>query len=149
MKITVEQAINAVGELSALAERHTKEGDIIKGVIIPASKSKAGFWLGRLQTKLEVIRKDFIKSQEALIKELGESMTESIKDEEGNSKEIVIPGQFVVKKDKVTEYNKAIVDIYTQEEEIIVDKLAFEDLEGIAFPASFWAPMSLFINDPK
>lgn len=147
MKITVGEAINTLAELEKLGERQTSSGELLKAVYIPASKTRTGFLLGRLQTKLSSIRKDFHIQQEKLITEFGEPLKRKVRDGKGELVEQVVEGQFSVKPDNLSEYTKAVESVLAVEEEISMEPIDFSLLEGIEFPASFWAPMIKFIKE--
>lgn len=147
-KVTVKQCIILLSEFECLRERTVqKTGEVLKPVVIPSEKSKAGYWLGKLEDKCASIKKTFAKQQEKLIIDLGEPIMVEKKNEKGVV-ESVDSGNKQVKAENMSKYTEAIDQMYEVEEEISFLPLDYELIEGIAFPQSFWSAIFPFISEP-
>lgn len=143
MKITIRKCLTAFNEIQKTKER--KDGEkTIEALFIPHDKSKAGYWLGRLEEKVTSIRTGLVKQESEVMKQLGTPATEKI-----GENEVPIPGKFLFEQNKIEAYNQAISDLQDIEEEIEFCPLNFEIFEGVGGPASLWSALAPFLTVPK
>lgn len=148
MKITVSKAVSTLKEIKNLSEHKTEDNKTIGAVIIPADKSKTGYWLGRLSNVLEPIQTSFDKTLESNQKQF--SKPAIIKNEKGE--EVEVAGQISFDAKSLQLYNKAMLEVNEQEEEISCipeGGFDYEMFEGISWPASFWKEITVFLKEPK
>jgi len=147
-KATIKQCLTLATELRNIKDRTVKAtGAVIEGVKIPAEKSKAGYWLGRLEDKISSIEKSYLKQREELLKQLG--IKEEVEKEVKGEKKMIPTGNYLIPDEKAEEFNSAIEAILEIKEETLSSPIEYELLEGIAFPQSFWTAIIPFVTEPK
>lgn len=154
MKYPISKCVDLFSTLNLTQERsNTKTGEILKPLIIPADKAKAGYWLGRLHDKCESINKAFTKQAQSVKKEIGTPETE--KDKDGNvvngedGKPKTIPNQFTIAPENTDKWNEAINGLLEVEEEISFAPLKYELFEGVELPAQVWKTLATFLSEPE
>ena len=141
MKVTVKKCLDA---LAAIEEIGQKQEDGKPLVIIPADRTRTGYWLSRLEDKLAPINKSFNTERDKLVQKLGEPFTI----EDGN-KQKKVEGKFKLKIENEFKFTEQIGKLLEMPEEIEFNKLDFELLEGINWPAGFILAVSEFFNEPQ
>ena len=140
MKYKLEDVSKLHYAYHSLKERSVPlTGEIIKGVTIPAKKSKAGYWLGRLEAAIKPIAEIVEERRKALIKEMGEEIK---KDDEGT-------GEYKLAPKNVEAFNKNIKALLAEEEEINFCPLKYEHLDDLALPEEFWGAIVPFLTEPE
>lgn len=147
IKIKVGSCIECLAALKALNERQvTLDG---KETILPEKKlkNKAVYWLGRLEDKLSSIEEVFKKSNDKIIKSLGEKVLKDGK----------FTGNYIIPAEKLDEYNSKYEQLIEQEEIVQFNKLDYSLFEPDekessidVLPKVFWSTVGIyFINEPK
>lgn len=140
MKYKLDQIVKLSSAYSSLKERTVNlTGEVLKGVVIPAKKSKAGYWIGRLESVVMPLNESVLERRRALFKEMG---TE-IMDKEGKG-----TGTFDIVAEQKENFNKAIKDLLNEEEEINFCPLKYEHLDDLALPEEFWGAIVPFLSEP-
>ncbi len=146
MKIKVEQALRLLREIKNLGEHQNEDKETIRAIIIPADKSKTGYWIGRLADSLEAVQATYNKELEKNQKQF--STPAMIKGADG--KEVRAAGQMSFDAEGLENFNKAMREIGEQEEELMPQiPFEYEMFDGIAWPTSFWKEISPFLKEPK
>jgi len=119
MKLTIADCLNLDIEIAGFTN---KDGQIlIKGLVNEPLNLKTKYWLNKLTTKLQVEKKAFNESRDALIKDLGETH------ENGS---VTIPMQIDGKDNpNIIEFNKQAEELLNQEIEIDVHKFSIDNFD--------------------
>lgn len=121
IEITVEQALLATQAIQS-----------IKDVRVPA---KVGYYLGRYQSKLNPITKQYEESRIELVKGKYGVPKEDNKD------------IFEVPKEKMNDYIKEVAELLAAKESVETNPLKYSDFEGAEVPTDFFINIGPFVTE--